>query len=174
MRILKSALALSAFVTLAACGSEETKAPSAEMALLADLQTELAMERADSQKVVSALELGKTAEPEVKEAPVAAPQAAAPRQSTARRSTSSTAARSSSGSSSSGSVASAPARQPRVVEVKNTKRDAVIGAAAGAAIGAVAGGSNNRVQGAIIGAAAGGIAGAVIGSTIDKSTRVEY
>ena len=170
MRKLKSALALSAMVALAACGGEDSNAASAEMALLADLQTELAMERADSQKVISALELGKDSVVEAKEAEKveAAPQAAAPRQSTARRSTSSAAR------SSSGSVASAPVRQPRVVEVKHTKRDAVIGAAAGAAIGAVAGGSNNRVQGAVIGAAVGGIAGAVIGNNVDKSTRVEY
>ena len=173
MRKLKSVLALSAVVALAACGQEESKTAAAELAFLEDLQTELAMERADSQKVISAVELGKEAEPEAKaEEPAPAP-AAAPARSTARRS-SSTASRSTSRSSSSGSVATAPVRQPRVVEVKNTKRDAAIGAVAGGVIGAVAGGSNNRVQGAVIGAAVGGITGAVIGSTIDKSTRVEY
>jgi uncharacterized protein YcfJ len=57
-----------------------------------------------------------------------------------------------------------PAPATRVV--KNTKRDAIIGAAAGAAIGAVV--SDNKVKGAVIGAAAGGIIGAVIGNNVDK------
>ena len=49
--------------------------------------------------------------------------------------------------------------------VKNTKRDAIIGAAAGAALGAVI---TRDVKGAVIGAAAGGILGAVIGNNVDK------
>jgi outer membrane lipoprotein SlyB len=61
-----------------------------------------------------------------------------------------------------------------VVEVKNTKRDAIIGGVAGAGIGAVAGGSRNRVKGAVIGGVVGAAAGAVIGSTVDKSRRIEY
>lgn len=63
----------------------------------------------------------------------------------------------SSASHSSGTVA----RQP----VRNTKRDAVIGAVGGAAVGAVT--SRDKVKGAIIGAAAGGILGGIIGRTID-------
>lgn len=50
--------------------------------------------------------------------------------------------------------------------VKNTKRDAIIGAVAGGALGAVI--SKDRVKGAVIGAAAGGILGAVIGNNVDK------
>jgi uncharacterized membrane protein len=50
--------------------------------------------------------------------------------------------------------------------VKNTKRDAIIGAVAGAAIGAVT--SGDKLKGAVIGAAAGGIIGAVIGNNVDK------
>ncbi|MEO6446710.1 MAG: YMGG-like glycine zipper-containing protein [Gemmatimonadaceae bacterium] len=49
--------------------------------------------------------------------------------------------------------------------VKHTKRDAIIGAAAGAAIGAVS--TRNRVKGAVIGAAAGGLIGAIIGEKVD-------
>ncbi len=49
--------------------------------------------------------------------------------------------------------------------VKNTKRDAIIGAAAGAAIGVAS--TRNTLKGAIIGAAAGGLIGAVIGEKID-------
>jgi uncharacterized protein YcfJ len=73
-------------------------------------------------------------------------------------------------SSSSAPVYSAPApapRQPTIV--KHTKRDAAIGAVAGAAIGAAT--SRNKVKGAIIGGAAGAILGGVIGNNIDKETR---
>ena len=56
-------------------------------------------------------------------------------------------------------------RAPATRVVKNTKRDAIIGAAAGAAIGAVV---SRDVKGAVIGAAAGGILGAVIGNNVDK------
>jgi len=69
---------------------------------------------------------------------------------------------------SSAPVYSAPApRQPTIV--KHTKRDAAIGAVAGAAIGAAT--SRNRVKGAIIGGAAGAILGGVIGNNIDKETK---
>ena len=72
-------------------------------------------------------------------------------------------------SSSSGSapVYSAPAPAP--VVVKHTKRDAAIGAGAGAVIGAVT--SRNKVKGAIIGGAAGAILGGVIGNNVDKTKR---
>jgi hypothetical protein len=87
-----------------------------------------------------------------------APVASAP----ARRSTSSSSTRrSSSSGSSSGSTVAA---EPRVVTKKNTKRDAAIGAAAGAIIG---GASSRSVKGGIIGAAAGGILGGVIGNNVD-------
>ena len=87
----------------------------------------------------------------------------APRRSTTtRRSTSSGSAGS---SRSSGTVASSPA--PTVE--KHTKRDAAIGAAAGAVIGAAT--SKNKVKGAVIGGAAGGILGAVIGNNVDKTKK---
>jgi uncharacterized protein YcfJ len=73
-------------------------------------------------------------------------------------------------SSSSSPVYSAPApapRQPTII--KHTKRDAAIGAVAGAAIGAAT--SRNKVKGAIIGGAAGAIIGGVIGNNVDKETR---
>lgn len=49
--------------------------------------------------------------------------------------------------------------------IKNTKRDAIIGAAAGAAIGVAS--TRNTLKGAIIGAAAGGLIGAVVGEKVD-------
>jgi hypothetical protein len=73
-----------------------------------------------------------------------------------------TSTRSSSGST---PVYSAPAPAP--VVVKHTKRDAAIGAGAGAVIGAVT--SKNKVKGAIIGGAAGAILGGVIGNNVDKT-----
>jgi uncharacterized membrane protein len=51
------------------------------------------------------------------------------------------------------------------VTVKNTKRDAAIGAGAGAIIGAAT--SRDKLKGGVIGAAAGGILGAVIGNNVD-------
>ena len=55
-------------------------------------------------------------------------------------------------------------RQPQVVK-RNTKRDAVIGATAGAVIGATT--SRDRVKGGVIGAAAGAVLGGIIGHTVD-------
>ena len=80
------------------------------------------------------------------------------RRTTTRRSSSS-----SGGTYSSAPVYSAPAPRP---VVKHTKRDAAIGAGAGAVIGAVT--SRNKVKGAIIGGAAGAILGGVIGNNVDK------
>jgi hypothetical protein len=90
-----------------------------------------------------------------------APRTTVRRTSTARRSSSSR----SSGGYSSAPVYSAPAPQPTVV--KHTKRDAAIGAGAGAVIGAVT--SRNKVKGAIIGGAAGAILGGIIGNNVDKT-----
>jgi hypothetical protein len=66
-----------------------------------------------------------------------------------------------------------PAPQPRVVTTTNVKRDAAIGAGAGAVIGAVVH-RPNRWKGAVVGGVIGGAAGAVVGATIDKTTRVVY
>jgi YMGG-like Gly-zipper len=75
-----------------------------------------------------------------------------------------TARRSSSGASRSSGSSGTYSRQP-AEPVRNTKRDAVIGAAAGAVLGA--GTSRDKIKGAIIGAAAGGILGGIIGHTVD-------
>jgi hypothetical protein len=74
---------------------------------------------------------------------------------------------SSGGTYSSAPVYSAPAPAP--VVVKHTKRDAAIGAGAGAVIGAVT--SQNKVKGAIIGGAAGAILGGIIGNNVDKTKK---
>ena len=73
-------------------------------------------------------------------------------------------------SSSGGTYSSQPVyRAPAPVEVKHTKRDAAIGAGAGAVIGAIT--SQNKVKGAIIGGAAGAILGGVIGNNVDKTKK---
>jgi hypothetical protein len=72
--------------------------------------------------------------------------------------------RTSTARSSAGPVYSEPAPQPTRV-IKNTKRDAAIGAVAGAVIGATA--SRDKVKGGLIGAAAGAIIGGVIGNNVD-------
>jgi uncharacterized protein YcfJ len=95
-------------------------------------------------------------------APALTSTATAPRRSTPVRRT---AARRSTASY---PVYSAPApRQPQII--KHTKRDAAIGAAAGAVLGAVT--SKNKVKGAIIGGAAGAIIGGVIGNNVDVERR---
>jgi hypothetical protein len=75
-----------------------------------------------------------------------------------------TARRSSSGVSRSSGSSGTYSRQP-AEPVRQTKRDAVIGAAAGAVLGATT--SRDKLKGAIIGAAAGGILGGIIGHTVD-------
>jgi hypothetical protein len=85
-----------------------------------------------------------------------------------RTSTSSSTRRASTGGSSAGTSSSGSgtvASQPRVETTKHTKRDAAIGATAGAIIGATT--SKDKVKGGIIGAAAGGILGGVIGNNVD-------
>src|SRR6185312_833057 len=72
-----------------------------------------------------------------------APRAASRTATTSRSST--TARRSSSSSSSSSGAASAPAPAPTTTVQKNTKRDAAIGASAGAIIGAAT--SKDKVKG---------------------------
>jgi hypothetical protein len=66
------------------------------------------------------------------------------------------------GSSSGGVYSPAPARRE---PIRNTKRDAAIGAVAGGVLGAVT--SRDKVKGAVIGAVAGGVLGGIIGHTID-------
>jgi uncharacterized protein YcfJ len=72
----------------------------------------------------------------------------------------------SSGTRSSGTY-SAPART--TTRVKHTKRDAAIGAVAGAAIGAVT--SRDKLKGAVIGGVAGAVLGGVIGNNVDITRR---
>ena len=147
-----------------ACSKGDSKMTAADSALNSDLTTAAASRPFSPLDSISAAERAGV---------VAAPAAASlNRTTTAPRTTRRTAARrssSSGGTYSSAPVysAPAPARQPTVV--KHTKRDAAIGAGAGAVIGAVT--SRNKVKGAIIGGAAGAILGGIIGNNVDKTTR---
>jgi hypothetical protein len=64
------------------------------------------------------------------------------------------------------SSSAAASRAPATHVVKNTNRDAMIGAGAGAILGAVT--SKDKVKGGVIGGIAGGILGGVIGNNVDK------
>lgn len=88
----------------------------------------------------------------------------APAPAPVRRTTAARRSTSSSRGSSSGTYYPAPAPAPRPV-IKHTKRDAAIGAGAGAVIGAVT--SRDKIKGGLIGAAAGAILGGVIGNNVD-------
>jgi YmgG-like glycine-zipper protein len=161
--MFKKLLILPAAFLAFACSKGDNKMTAADSALNSDLSTAAstrpytpldsitAAERAGVSSTVPTTALRSTS---------------TPRTTTVRRT--STARRSSSGGSySSAPVYSAPAPQPTVV--KHTKRDAAIGAGAGAVIGAVT--SRNKVKGAIIGGAAGAILGGIIGNNVDKTKK---
>jgi uncharacterized protein YcfJ len=159
--MFKKLLILPAAALAFAC-SKADKQTAADSALNSDLSTAAASrpytpldsitaaERAGTTTAPAALRSSTTAPRTVTRAPVR-------RTTTTRRS-------SSGGTYSSAPVYSAPAP----VVVKHTKRDAAIGAGAGAVIGAV---TTRSVKGAIIGGAAGAILGGVIGNNVDKTKK---
>ena len=163
--MLKKILILPAALLAFACSKGDNKMTAADSALNSDLSTAAAARPYTALDSITAAErAGAVAAPTTAlRSSSSAPRTTVRRTSTARRSTSS----GSGGTYSSAPVYSAPAPQPTVV--KHTKRDAAIGAGAGAVIGAVT--SKNKVKGAIIGGAAGAILGGVIGNNVDKSTK---
>ena len=157
MRKLNSLVIVSmAALAVAACG----KAPKVDDALKNDLALASQAQAYNPQQFISPTEAGLAGQQAY--APQAYQTVARQPVTTARRTTS-TARRSSGGG---GGYYPAPTRTETV---KHTKRDAAIGAAAGAVIGAVA--SRDKIKGGIIGAAAGGILGAVIGNNVDVQRR---
>lgn len=185
MRFGKLLVMPAMMLAVAACGRQDR--PQMDDALRNDLSLASSTAGAQPQQFVSPVEQGLAGT-----APQAAPGYAAPqnaaggyysapapeprrsvpvyRSSTRRRtsSSSSSARRSSGGSSGASRVVYAP-RPERVEVKKNTKRDAVIGAAAGGALGAIT--SRDKLKGAIIGAAAGGLLGGIIGNNVDIQHR---
>ena len=156
MRSIVKYIAIPAVVLAAACQSKDDS--KLDDALSKDLALASQVQPYQPQQFVSPQEMGYNGYGQPQQYHVAqrggyyqtAPVYSAP--APVRRTSSSTASRSS---------GTTVARQP----VRNTKRDAVIGAVGGAAVGAVT--SRDKVKGAIIGAAAGGILGGIIGHTID-------
>jgi uncharacterized protein YcfJ len=155
--MFRKLMILPAAFLVMACGGNDKKV---DEALNADLATAAQARPFTPLDSITAAERAGLATPAV--APAALRSTASAPRTTVRRTT----ARRSSGTYSSQPVYSAPA--PRQV-IKHTKRDAAIGAVAGAAIGAAT--SRNKVKGAIIGGAAGAILGGVIGNNIDKERR---
>jgi len=153
----KKILILPAALFAFACGGNDKKV---DEALNSDLSTAAqATPYTPLDSITAAERAGATAKPTA----LRSTSTAAPR-TTVRRTTTSTRRSSSSGGTYS---SSAPAPAPQ--EVKHTKRDAAIGAGAGAVIGAVT--SRDKVKGAIIGGAAGAILGGVIGNNVDKTKK---
>jgi len=149
-----SALVLGLVVAVAACSRHDA---GADTTLATDLS--LAAQQKGSYQPLDSLSASERATGAAAYAGAPTSRTSAP----ARRS--STASRSSGTRTASSGTRSAP----RTVVVKHPKRDAAIGAAAGAIIGA--GTSRNKVKGGVIGAAVGGILGAVIGNNVDKTTK---
>jgi len=162
--MFKKLLILPAAFLAFACGGNDKKV---DEALNSDLSTAAQANPYTPLDSITAAERARTATapaPTALRSTATAPRTvtrAPVRRTTTRRSSSS------GGTYSSAPVYSAPAPQPQVV--KHTKRDAAIGAGAGAVIGAVT--SRNKVKGAIIGGAAGAILGGVIGNNVDKTKK---
>jgi hypothetical protein len=162
--MFKKLLILPAAFLAFACSKGDNKMTAADSALNSDLSTAAASRPYTPLDSITAAERAGVATT----VPTTALRSTAstPRTTTVRR-TSTRRSSSSGGTYSSAPVYSAPAPQPTVV--KHTKRDAAIGAGAGAVIGAVT--SRNKVKGAIIGGAAGAILGGIIGNNVDKTKK---
>ncbi len=164
--MFKKFLILPAAALAFACSNGDKSQLAADSALNSDLSTAAASAPYSPLDSINAAErTGVAAAPaksltSTASAPRTTYRAPVRRTTTTRRSSSS-----SGGTYSSAPVYSAPAPAP--VVVKHTKRDAAIGAGAGAVIGAVT--SRNKVKGAIIGGAAGAILGGIIGNNVDKT-----
>jgi hypothetical protein len=152
--MFKKILILPAALFAFACGGNDKKVDDA---LNSDLSTAAQATPYTPLDSITAAERAGTAKPTALRSTSTAPR------TTVRRTTTTTRRSSSSG----GTYSSAPAPAPQ--EVKHTKRDAAIGAGAGAVIGAVT--SKDKVKGAIIGGAAGAILGGVIGNNVDKTKK---
>jgi uncharacterized protein YcfJ len=164
--MFKKLLILPAAALAFACSKGDNKQTAADSALNSDLSTAAASRPYTPLDSITAAERAgvATATPTA----LRSSTASTPRTVTrapVRRTT--TTRRSSSGGTYSSAPVYTPAPAP--VVVKHTKRDAAIGAGAGAVIGAVT--SRNKVKGAIIGGAAGAILGGIIGNNVDKSTK---
>jgi hypothetical protein len=161
--MFKKLLILPAAFLAFACSKGDSKMTAADSALNSDLSTAAASRPYTPLDSITAAERAGVA---TSTAPTALRSTSTAPRTTVRRTTTTRRSTSSGGTYSSAPVYSAPAPQQ---EVKHTKRDAAIGAGAGAVIGAVT--SRNKVKGAIIGGAAGAILGGIIGNNVDKTKK---
>ena len=158
--MFKKLLILPAAALAFACSKGDNKQTAADSALNADLSTAASTQPYTPLDSITAAERAGVAPATALRSTSTAPRTVY--RAPLRRTT-----RSSSGG---GTYSSQPVyRAPAPVIVKHTKRDAAIGAGAGAIIGAVT--SKNKVKGAIIGGAAGAILGGVIGNNVDKTKK---
>ncbi len=186
MSKIRYILLTAAVATTAACNGREP-APAVDDALRNDLALAAQVRAPAPQQYVGPAELGQYPPlpqgyapqgyapgyapqayapqyaPQPQYQPVYAAPAPAPRPATVRRTSS---ARRSGGSASGTVVYRAPAPQQTRV-IKHTKRDAAIGAVAGAAIGVATSSKSDRLKGGLIGAVAGATLGAIIGNNVD-------
>jgi hypothetical protein len=165
MKNIKMLVLVPAAVLAAACSRD--KAPTDD-ALKNDLALAAQAQPYNPQQFASPTELGYVYDPatgQYRQVPqLQAPAAQQPVYRTVSRPTTTT-RRASSSSSSSRSSGTRVVYQPAPEPIRHTKRDAAIGAAAGAVIGATT--SRDKLKGAIIGGAAGAVLGGIIGHTVD-------
>jgi hypothetical protein len=165
MRKFVSALLVPAIVVTTACGKDDQ--PRIDDGLRSDLSLASSMQPYQPQQFVSPMEqgygtgygyTGYAQQPQVYyPQPVAQQQPRIYRAPAPARS--------------SGTYSTGTAAPARTQVIKHTKRDAIIGGVAGAAIGAVT--SRDKLKGAVIGGVAGSVLGAVIGNNVDVK-RIPY
>jgi len=150
-------LVVPALVLAAACGQKDTPMDDA---LKNDLALATSMQPYAPQQFVSPMEQGYAGYGYGQYAQQPAAYYPSAPQPVAQRRIYRAPASRSSGTYSTGTAAGTGTRV-----VKNTKRDAIIGGVAGAAIGAVT--TRDKLKGAVIGGVAGSVLGAVIGNNVD-------
>jgi uncharacterized protein YcfJ len=160
MKNIRMLLLVPAAVLAAACGRDNAKADDA---LKSDLALASQAQPYAPQQFTSPSEMGYAYNPYTGQfQPV--PQAQAPAVQRVSTRPATTVRRTTARASGGTRVVYQPAPAP-AEPIRHTKRDAAIGAAAGAVIGATT--SRDKVKGGLIGAAAGAVLGGIIGHTID-------
>jgi len=160
MKNYKLFLLVPAALLAAACGRDSSKTDDA---LKNDLALASQAQPYNAQQFMSPSEMGYVYNPATGQyQPVPRYQTPAPQPVAQPVRTTTTRRASTARSSSSGSrvIYTQPAEP-----IRHTKRDAAIGAAAGAVIGATV--SRDKIKGGLIGAAAGAVLGGIVGHTVD-------
>jgi len=164
MKNMRMVLLVPAALLAAACGRDASKTDDA---LKNDLALASQAQPYNAQQFTSPAEMGYAYNPYTGQfQPI--PAAAAQPQTQLRMVSRPAPVRRTSTRSSSGSSGTRVIYQPAPAPaepIRHTKRDAAIGAAAGAVIGATT--SRDKLKGGLIGAAAGAVLGGIIGHTID-------